>query len=67
MNWLLKVSQIPPKVIILSYAGGLITVFIGNRQYSYYCQPGTYNKIEKYVNNGWNGKAIAVLNKLERL
>ena len=57
----------PPPVTIVSFVGDLLTVDIGGKPYYYYANPGVYKKIDFYTKNGWHGKALQVLNKLERM
>ena len=65
MNWF-KQSAAPPKVYVISYIGTLLSVYIGGKRYEYFAYPDTVKKIESFVGRGWHGKALQVLNKLER-
>ena len=66
LNWLKKAQQNPPKVIILSYIGELLSVLIGDKKYQFYASPVSYKKIDNYIKNGWYGNALKVLNQLEK-
>ena len=66
MSWY-KTAQSPPKVTVLSYVGELLSVLIGNTKYQYYANPTIYKKIEFYIKNGWYGKALKIINQLEKL
>jgi len=65
MSWFKKCNA-PPKVTILSYGGGAISVLIDTTEYLYrYISEKTPKTIEFYISRGWHGKALQQLNKLE--
>ena len=66
MSWFKTAQNSPPKIIILSYIGELLSVLIGDKKYQYYANPTSYKKIENYIKNGWYGKTLQILNQLEK-
>ena len=69
MNWLKKAQQ-PPKVQILSYqrGGGELNVLIGGMRYTYqYNDPKVIKTLEFYLREGWHGRALGILRKLQVL
>jgi len=65
MNWF-KEAQ-PPKITILSFAGDVIKALIGDKIYMYYANPSIFKTVDFFVRKGWFGKALQVLNKLDRV
>ena len=68
MKWL-KQAQ-PPVVQIISYTfgGGTITAYVGDKKHIYnYTSPQTIKTLEMHISKEWHGKALEILNKLERI
>ena len=67
-SWFKKISSNgPPKVTILSFiANNLLKVDIGGKIYEYYANPTIYKRVDFFVNKGLYGKALQILNKLEK-
>ena len=67
MSWFKESQSGPPRVQVISLIGNRLKVAIGGKIYLYYANPGNLSKIEFFISKGWHGKALGVLNKLERV
>ena len=69
MSWFKKSDAGPPIIQILSYTfgGGTISVLIGEKKYVfYYNSPQIIKTLEMFIAKKWYGKALEILNKLEK-